>query len=226
MLAECIENRGRFLPAIEEAIRDMCGEKTWVMPAHDGWLGNFKGTLIDIDLRSSHAGWNLATAVYWLGDRIGPAARKLAQDELERRIFTPFTTSVNTGKPRMWWITGTNNWNAVCLAGVTGAALAAIESPERRAFFAAAAEKNIRHFLDGITPDGYCSEGIGYWNYGFGHYVLLAETLQQATGGRVDLFEGQEGPQTWPCSASAWRFCRASIRRLPTARPMPGPTRD
>jgi hypothetical protein len=54
---------------------------------------------------------------------------------------------------------------------------------------AAAAEKNIQSFLDGITPDGYCSEGVGYWNYGFGHYVLLAETLKQATGGKVDLMD-------------------------------------
>ncbi|MDH7568619.1 MAG: heparinase II/III family protein, partial [Armatimonadota bacterium] len=42
--------------------------------------------------------------------------------------------------------------------------------------------------LRGFTPDGYCSEGLGYWNYGFGHYVLLAETIRQATGGKLDLF--------------------------------------
>ncbi|NIL99270.1 MAG: hypothetical protein GTO62_19765, partial [Planctomycetales bacterium] len=27
----------------------------------------------------------------------------------------------------------------------------------------------------------------GYWNYGFGHYLMLAETIWQATGGKVDL---------------------------------------
>ena len=42
-LAECFENRGRFLPGIEEAIASICGEKTWVYPAHDGSLRNFKG---------------------------------------------------------------------------------------------------------------------------------------------------------------------------------------
>ncbi len=131
--------------------------------------------------------WNLATAAYWLGDRLSPATIKLVHDELERRTFTPFTGMVTRGKPRLWWLTGTNNWNAVCLAGVTGAALAQIESPARRAFFLAAAEKYIRNYLAGITPDGYCFEGLGYWNYGFGHYTLLAETIRQATGGKVDL---------------------------------------
>lgn len=52
--------------------------------------------------------------------------------------------------------------------------------------FAAAAELHIKNFLEGFTPDGYCSEGLGYWNYGFGHYVMLAETLRRATDGKVD----------------------------------------
>ncbi len=186
VLAECIENRGRFLSAIEEAIEAVCSEKTWVMPAHDRGLNNFYGREIDVDLNSSATGWNLATAAWWLGDRLSAECRTRIQAELERRIFAPYENCVKTGKPRMWWVTGTNNWNAVCHAGVAGAALAAVESRDRRALFAASAEKLIDYFLRGFTADGYCSEGLGYWNYGFGHYVLLAETLSQATGGKLD----------------------------------------
>jgi hypothetical protein len=186
-LAECFENRGRFLPGIEEAITSICGDKTWVYPAHDGSLRNFKGEVIEIDLNSSCISWNLATTAYWLGDKLSPNARKRIADELERRTFTPFTSLITTGKPPMWWLTSKMNWNSVCLAGVTGAALTSIESPQRRAFFAASAEKYIQYFLQGFTPDGYCSEGVGYWNYGFGHFVMLAETIKQATGGKVDL---------------------------------------
>jgi hypothetical protein len=79
----------------------------------------------------------------------------------------------------------------VCLAGVTGAAMAMIESPERRAFFSASAEKYIDYYLQGFSPDGYCSEGIGYWNYGFGHYVMLAETMKQSTAGKIDLLAAE-----------------------------------
>jgi hypothetical protein len=187
VLAECIENRGRFLPAIEEAIRAVCSEKTWVLPAHDGGLANFRGQTNEIDLAVAAVSWNLATAGAWLGEKLDGDVRALIQSELERRTFKPFEGMVTEGKPRMWWLTGTNNWNAVCLAGVTGSALVAIESPRRRAFFVAAAERYIQYFLSGFTPDGYCSEGIGYWNYGFGNYVALAETVYQATGGRIDL---------------------------------------
>ena len=189
VLAECIEDRGRFIEPIEEAIRAVCSEKTWVMPAHDRSLANFEGKTVEIDLAVAALSWNMATADYWLGERLSGEVRNLIRAELERRTLGPFESYVKTGKPRLWWATGTNNWNAVCLAGVTGTALAQIESQERRAFFAASAEKYIENFLKGFTADGYCSEGLGYWNYGFGNYVVLGETLHQATGGKLGLFD-------------------------------------
>jgi len=192
VLAECIENQGRFLPAIEDTIRAICSERTWVMPAHDGGLQNFNGTTREIDLAVAGLSWNLGTAYYWLGEKLSPEIRQLVRDELETRTFAPMTGMVTKGEPRLWWATGTNNWNAVCLAGVTGSALAVIESPERRAFFVAAAERYIQYFLSGFTADGYCSEGVGYWNYGFGHYVTLSEAVHQATGGRLDWFQGEK----------------------------------
>jgi len=188
-VAECVENKGRFLPAIEEAVRAVCSANTWVLPAHDRSLRNWYGKTIEIDLSSAATSWNLATACYWLGDKLTPEIRELINSELERRTFRPFENYATKGTPRLWWATGTNNWNAVCLAGVTGSALAMIESPDRRAFFVAAAEKYVQNFLRGFTPDGYCSEGIGYYNYGFGHYILLSETIAQATSGQVDLME-------------------------------------
>jgi hypothetical protein len=194
VLAECLENRGRFLPEIERVIKAICDEKTWVLPAHDRNLTNFKGTEITVDLRSGAVGWDLATVDYWLGKRLSPGVRRRIAEELERRIFAPYEKMVKEGKPRMWWLVGTNNWNAVCLANVTGAALGHIKSRERRAFYVASAEKYIQYFLKGFTSDGYCSEGLGYWNYGFGHFVLLAETLMQATGGKVDLMADPRVP--------------------------------
>lgn len=194
-LAECLENRGRFLPAVEEAIRAVAAQKSWTLPAHDRRLDNFYGRQINIDLVSATLSWNLATADYWLGDKLSKETRELIRRELERRTFEPYLGYLTKGKPRMWWPTCTNNWNAVCHSGVAGAALAILDSPERRAVFAVAADQLIKHFLDGFTPDGYCSEGLSYWNYGFGHYVLLAETIYQATGGKVDWFDNPQVEQ-------------------------------
>lgn len=129
VLAECIENRGRFLPGIETAICATCTDKMWMYPAHDtATQSNFHGALVEVDLFAAECGWNLATARYWLGDKLSPEVRTLIDAELERRIFTPFTGMVTTGQPRVWWLVGTNNWNAVCMAGVIGTAMANIES--------------------------------------------------------------------------------------------------
>lgn len=195
VLAECLENKGRFLPAFEELVRALCAERTWVMPAHDEKLTNFEGTSIDIDLASSALAWQLATAAYVLGDKLSSEVRQLIRDSVRRFVLDPYMDMVVGKRPRNWWMNTTNNWNAVCLAGVTGAGLAQVERREDRARFVAAAELYSRNFLAGFTPDGYCSEGLGYWNYGFGHYVLLAETVAQATGGQVDLLARPEARQ-------------------------------
>ena len=198
-LAECLENKGRFLPPLAAVVRAVCEEKSWVYPAHDRSLANFKGRVIDIDLASSALGWNLATADFLLGDRLEPDVRKLIRDHCQRRLIKPYRDMVAGKRKPNWWMTGTNNWNAVCLAGVTGTALALLDSREQRALFVAAAEHYSTYFLRGFTPDGYCSEGLGYWNYGFGHYLLLAEAIAQATGGKVDLMarKGVEGAATF-----------------------------
>lgn len=187
VLAECLENRGRFLPEIERTLRAFCAEKTWVLPAHDRSLANFQDRIVEIDLASSATGFELALTLNWLGDKLSPEVRNLVMANLERRVFQPFEGAVRNRQPELWWLTTTNNWNAVCLANTAGAAMAAIDDLERRAFFAAAAEHFIRNFLRGFTPDGYCSEGMGYWNYGFGHYVILSDILYRVSGGKADL---------------------------------------
>jgi hypothetical protein len=192
VFAECVENKGRFLPAIETLIRALCAEKTWVLPAHDSRLTNFKGEDISIDLASSALGWNLATADWLLGEKLAPEVRRLLRDSVQRFVNKPYHDMITGARPPNWWMLTNSNWNAVCLAGVTGAALPLVQSKQERAEVIAAAEMYSLNFLRGFTPDGYCSEGLGYWNYGFGHYVLLSETIRQATGDKLDLLARPE----------------------------------
>lgn len=188
VLAECFENKGRFIPRIEEHLKVYFADRSWVLPAHDRNLMNFNGTY-DIDLVSSALAWNLATLAAVLGDKLSPEIRAELDTQLEARCFGPFRTHVFTGKPSLWWVRGINNWNAVCLAGVTGAALTHLKSKEERAWFAAAAEKYIQNSNEGYTDDGYCTEGVGYWCYGFGNHMRLSETLRRATGGKIQILD-------------------------------------
>lgn len=191
VLAECLENRGRFLPDIETAIPDLLSDKSWVLPAHDFDHRNFDGKLISIDLHAASRAQNLAQMLHLLGNKLQPETRKAVEIALRNRIFDPYLRILKTeGKGEgsaFWWLTCTNNWNAVCLSGVTGAALSILPDRRERAIFAAAAEHYSKFFLSGIPSDGFCSEGVGYWNYGFGHYIRLRQILYSATAGKVDL---------------------------------------
>lgn len=191
-LAECLENKGRFIEPLEAILRALCAERTWVMPAHDSSLANFHGKSIHIDLGSSMLAWNLATSLNLVGEKLSPEVRDLVRARIDKFIFQPYRDMVDAKRKGDWWMRTTNNWNAVCLAGVTGTALTLIESPGERAYFVAAAEHYSESFLKGFTPDGYCTEGLGYWNYGFGYYVLLSEAVWQATSGKVDLLARPE----------------------------------
>ena len=190
--AECIENSGRFLKAYEESVRSICSQKTWVMTAHDQQLDNFYGRDITLDLGSTMLSWELATADYLLGNRVNREIRLLIKENIQKRILEPFKAMVIGEKTPDWWLTTTNNWNAVCLAGVVGTAITLVESREERAIYIAAYEKYIRNYLEGFTNDGYCSEGLGYWGYGFSHFIYGAEIVRQATAGHIDLFNDKK----------------------------------
>jgi hypothetical protein len=194
-LAEGIEDRGRFVQPLMETIEAICSEKTWVYPAHDGRLDNFYGRTVEMDLRATAVAWELGTVDFLLGDKLSEPTRRLIAENVRRRVLQPFRDMVEGRRKEISWLHATHNWNAVCLAGTIGAALALEPSPQERAWFIAAGEQYIRYFLKGFTPDGYCSEGIGYWNYGFGHFLMLSETVRQATNGRLDLLAGPEALQ-------------------------------
>ena len=186
-LAECLENRGHFIAPLTNLIATICAEKTWVYPAHDRRLDNFYGRTMEMELRATSVAWQLATADHLLGDQLPKESRNLIRQEVRRRVLGPFRDMVEGRRAEIRWMRSHANWNPVCLAGIIGAALALEESPTERAWYVAAAELYINHYFLGYTSDGYCNEGLGYWNYGFGRFVMLGETIRQATRGGIDL---------------------------------------
>jgi hypothetical protein len=186
--AEVLENRGRFLAAIEHALREYLAEPSWSLPAHDRELNNFRRKRYTVDLFTSTFGAELGQSLHLLGDRLDPALRDDVRAALRERLWAPVLDTLRGGPTKHWWLETTNNWNAVCLAGVTGSALAALPDRHERAVLAAAAEVYGRNSIRGFTDDGYCSEGIGYWNYGFGNFMMLRAVLFSATDGRLDPF--------------------------------------
>ncbi|MCK5801653.1 MAG: heparinase II/III family protein [Lentisphaeria bacterium] len=193
MMGECLENQGRFVQALERDVLAMCDERSWTMPAHDAKLTNFEGTFLTIDLGSVARAWLLSSVDWWLGAKLSPAVRQRLRSEVRRRVLDVYMAALDEEDTRgNWWMKGNNNWNAVCTAGVVSTALNLLDSRQERARILAAAELSNPYFLSGFTEDGYCSEGMGYWNYGFGHFMALGLAARAATGGKLDFFQGEK----------------------------------
>lgn len=203
-LAESLERKGRFIPALTEIIDAICSMKSWVLPAHDwsdGRRGNFNGTVLSVDLRSSDIAATLAYSVNFLRDSLPAETVAKIKKETERRVFAPLRLSYSLAdksgryvKQRdpmsNWWISGNNNWNAVCHCNLVIAALGLLDDDADRALFVAYAIRALPYYArSGFTSDGYCSEGMGYWNYGFGHFLRLGLTLRDVSGGKIDVFK-------------------------------------
>ncbi len=199
VLAECAKNTGEYMPAIHAVIKALCEDRTWVLPAHDRNHQNFNRTRVTIDLVSSFAGWELAIADYLLGDKLDDDVRSKLRAEVNRQVIKPYQDMIRDKRSNDRWFAYTNNWNPVCFAGCTGAGMILVESAEERAEMIAAAEYYQQFFLRGFTDDGYCSEGVAYWNYGYGRFAQMAENFREATNSAVDLFamEGAAEPAAY-----------------------------
>jgi len=197
VLAECAENKGRFVPRIAEVMDTLAAMPSWTLSAHDAQLKNFNGTQYYVDLNAADMADTLAEALYLLGDKVPAATRTHVLNEMERHVFGPIRASYTTGgdteshSSGHWWLHGDMNWNAVCLKGVTGAALAVLPEKKDRALFVAGAEHYIDHYDRSFAPDGYDTEGLGYWNYGFSHFIELRQDLFRATNGKIDLLQAR-----------------------------------
>ncbi|MDR1281421.1 MAG: heparinase II/III-family protein [Opitutaceae bacterium] len=190
VFAEGIEWEKRHLAQILAELAGILDEPSWIVPAHargrDTWEENYK----NVDLAATARAWSLATIDWLLADRLPPDLRARLRKETAARVFAPCLERARArirDRRGFWWMIGDNNWNAVCNAGVLGSALLLLDDPRERAEFIALFETYIPFYLSGFGDDGYCVESIGYWNYGFGHYILGSEIIRLSTGGQLDL---------------------------------------
>jgi len=187
VIAECLENKGNFIKMIEFVVNEWIQQKSWTLPSHDKDYVNYYGKRYDVDLNAAKMANYLSQTLYLLGNKLSPQTQENIKAALQVRIFDPVLETFKT-KKNHWWLTTTNNWNAVCLSGVAGAAFAVLPNKYDRAVFAAIAERYSQNYLAGYADDGYCTEGMGYYNYGFGNFISLREFLLVGTDNKLDLF--------------------------------------
>lgn len=122
----------------------------------------------------------VALAIDWAGEFLPKSTVQIAKKSLIEKGINP---SYNEGGERMFWISGTNNWNSVCHGGMVAASLAIADvDPELAAKTIARALDKLPNSLNEYAPDGIYPEGPTYWGYGTSYAVVASNTLTTAFG--------------------------------------------
>lgn len=193
VLAECVENKGRFMDDIVNGIYAICDEHAWNLPAHNWHYFGTHDPIPDltnpiIDLFACETGAVMATTLYLLEpslDKVGPAIPRRIRYELMRRVYTPYLTEhfewMGNGKDRL------NNWTPWCTQNVLLSAFLVSGCEDRRKEILEQACQSVDYFLDEYGDDGCCDEGAQYYHHAG---LCLGIILDLCNGVTDGAFEG------------------------------------
>ncbi|MBN1139567.1 MAG: heparinase II/III family protein [Anaerolineae bacterium] len=194
VVAECLENKGRFLDDIANGIWLICEESSWCVPAHvrvqRAGIGLPDTTEPIVDLFAAETSALLAWVDTLLGDkldRVSPLVRPRIEREMQARILEPYLARDDFG-----WMgfTGSrvNNWNPWINSNIlTSTLLMEVDEGKRKATVFKCM-RSIDCFVDPYPKDGGCDEGPGYWGRAGASLLDCLELLYSATGGQVDVY--------------------------------------
>lgn len=189
LLAEAIYNQGEFIAVIGTDAAELAKLNSWIHPGNDLKRLNYDLKTVEPDLGVVHFAETLAFTDYILGPRLPAATRTLIREEVNRRVLAPTRRRIESGRDLNWWIRVKHNWNSVLLSCIAQTACAIEDNPADRAWWIAFCEAQVKRFRDDYTDEGFCTEGVSYWSYGFIHYISISELLRVATRGVIDLLD-------------------------------------
>lgn len=190
VLAECVENKGRFLDDIINGIFSICEESAWQLPPHNSYIRDTPQLLLPdstapvLDLFACESGAILATTCYLLESRldtVSPFIAKRIRHELEQRIFTPY---LNT---HFWWMGNgkepMNNWTIWCTQNVLLSVFLCGNAASFQSAVLRKACRSVDYFLAEYGEDGCCDEGAQYYRHAGLCLFNTMEILNAVTGG-------------------------------------------
>lgn len=193
ILAESVEDKGRFTEAILNGIWSICEESYWGVPAHIGGTGlpNVENPIVD--LFSAETASVLGMADYFMGeklDKINKLIRKRIYYETDKRIFTP----LQKNSDKYGWMSKTkpvNNWNPWIMSNWILSNLLLEKNETRRAEMLYGAMVGLDAYLNSLGEDGGCDEGPSYWFAAGGSVYDCLELLEKSTNNAVKIYQNQ-----------------------------------
>ncbi len=193
--AYCVEPSDDLLDRIIDDLDSLCGEWSWVLPAHNAPPADpyppAEPTRVDLFAGSSSS--LLALTIHLLREPLTRDAERLVSRvaaECRRRCLTPYMNNDSH-----WWMGylpapghgPLNNWtpwitdNFLHTLFLLETDKAVLAQGVRRA------SEILTHYLDVLPEDGGCDEGPGYWDHAIGSLFDCLEILHWACGKETEL---------------------------------------
>ncbi len=204
-IAECIENKGRFIDDIINGIWVTLDEASWVGPAHNRFNPpapegralppTTKQEDIYVDHFAGDTGCMMAAILSFLQPRLDAVTPQICERlvyELNRRIVQPYVEHDD-----FHWM-GTeenpvvNNW---CPWVVSNCLAVMAVITEDEATRAAVVEKSLKlddRYMLNVGEDGSCDEGARYWGIACNAVFSGLDLLYGLTGGKIDLYKNEK----------------------------------
>lgn len=177
-----------YITNLENILWSICSEYTWCLPAH---FLDAEDHIIDYHMRSCHidlfaceTGLALCETLQINRSNLSPELIATIENEVNRRIIEPFMNPDNFYRFEIM----SNNWSSVCGGSIGSIAMYLINDKYELASILHRSLSCIDVYLKSFGDDGICTEGLSYWTYGFGFFVVFADLLHQKTKGGLDLF--------------------------------------
>jgi len=204
ILAELMENKGRFIDFMIDMIWMMCEETTWIIPAHNN-VGGYKHSRLPlcdldrpiIDLMAADTGAAIAIALHYFKDKFDKATPQIsrrAEYELDRRLIRAYRDHTD-----YWWMgfmgdesEQLNNWNPWINSNILIVLLLSEYNTRDKSFILDKITQSLDAYLKCYPEDGGCDEGPGYWGRAGASLFDCIEILHEYSNGRIDIFSEQK----------------------------------
>ena len=198
-VAYCVTRDKKWLTPIEKRIQMLIDLPTWVLPSHYVPVNCHTGKTDVIDIEAASIAAELSLLLNILGEDLDKNLAERLKQDLIRRIVIPWEELIDGNHYMYDWMERKDNWNAVCIGGCARAFLMLDIAPERKERLLKYAMQKLENYMIGFGIDSYCSEGISYWYYGFGHFLQLTECIQRYNGKSLfDVFPGAKPAAAFP----------------------------
>lgn len=196
VLAELMENNGKFMSQIVDGIFTICEETYWGVSAHWPTTGlsdipNPKDPTID--LYAAETASTLSLIYYLLNNKLKSYCSEILdriEYEINRRIIHQYAIHIE-----YWWqgyYRNINNWNPWIISNLLSTHLILVKDKNQLVKAIKKMMTEIDFYYKGLPEDGGCNEGPGYFSRAGASFCEFLYILKCATKGQINFFNDEK----------------------------------